>query len=394
VSVLLRVKGVGKAYPRLNHAGDRLRAFLQVLLGGRVSNVAQVLKEVDLEVRAGQSLGVIGVNGAGKSTLLKIIAGVLEPTVGTVELTGSVGALLELGAGFNTEYTGRENLRTAAALTGLRPSEIRAIEPEIIAFADIGDYIDEPIKHYSTGMVVRLGFGVIAAFKPDLLITDEVLAVGDESFQKKCIGWMESYLDQGGTLLLCSHSMFHIQKLCHQACWINEGRIHMLGDAFQVTQAYLAWHEKHLGQIEGAQAAASDHGHYRVSALALQDDPEHPCPDLAMGGELLVTGRVLSPDQRPPVISLGIVRADGTPVYGTTSEIDGHALKAVNEREYAFALRFLGLNLLPGSYVLRAQAMDPEGMRFYDDMGREFVVTGRSRELGIVQLSHEWVDVD
>jgi lipopolysaccharide transport system ATP-binding protein len=131
-----------------------------------------------------------------------------------------------------------------------------------------------------------------------------------------------------------------------------------------------------------------------VCALALQDDPDHPCPELAVGEDLLVTGRVLSPDRRAPVIALGIVRADGTPVYGTTSEIDGHTLKAVDGSEYAFALRFSDLNLLPGSYVLRAQAMDPEGMRFYDDVGREFLVTGRSRELGIVQLSHEWVDVD
>jgi len=263
-----------------------------------------------------------------------------------------------------------------------------------VAFADIGDYIDEPIKHYSTGMVVRLGFAVIAAFKPELLITDEVLAVGDESFQKKCIGWMESYLADGGTLLLCSHSMFHVQKLCHQVCWINEGRIHMLGDAFQVTQAYLAWHEKHQQKIEGAEAAARDHGHYRVSVLTLQNEPEHVCPDIAMGDDLLVSGRVLSPDGRAPVISLGIVRADGTPVYGTTSEIDGHSLQAAGDREYSFALHFRGLRLLPGSYVMRAQAMDPEGMRFYDDVGREFVVTGRSRELGIVQLSHEWVDSD
>lgn len=392
MSVLLQIQGISKEYPRLHHAGDRMRAFWQVVSGGRVRNVVSVLKDIDLEVRAGESLGVIGINGAGKSTLLRIIAGVLEPTGGTVELNGTVGALLELGAGFDTEYTGRENLRTAAALMGMRPSQVSAIEPEIVAFADIGDYMDEPIKHYSTGMVVRLGFAVIAAFKPDLLITDEILAVGDESFQKKCIRWMESYLADGGTVLLCSHSMFHVQKLCHQVCWIHEGRLHMLGDAFQVTQAYLAWHEKHLQQIEGAEAAARNHGHYRVSALALQDDPDHPCPNIAMDEDLLVSGRVLSPDNRAPVISLGIVRADGTPVYGTTSDIDGHALKPVGNREYAFALRFSRLNLLPGSYVLRAQAMDPEGMRFYDDVGREFVVTGRSRELGLVQLSHEWVD--
>jgi lipopolysaccharide transport system ATP-binding protein len=129
-------------------------------------------------------------------------------------------------------------------LHGITGANLREFTPKIIAFADIGNYIDEPIKHYSSGMIVRLGFAVIATLKPDLLITDEVLAVGDESFQKKCIAWMQNYLDGGGTLILVSHSMYHIQKLCKRACWLRGGRIEMLGDVFDVTQAYLAWHER------------------------------------------------------------------------------------------------------------------------------------------------------
>ena len=132
----------------------------------------------------------------------------------------------------------------AAALYGLAGAELRERLPEIIAFADIGDYIDEPVKHYSSGMVVRLGFAVVAALKPDLLITDEVLAVGDESFQKKCVRWMEDYLADGGTLILVSHSMYHVQKLCRHACWLRGGEVAMAGDVFDVTQAYLAYHER------------------------------------------------------------------------------------------------------------------------------------------------------
>src|SRR4030095_4907597 len=168
------------------------------LLRGRgARTVFRALDGVSLTLRRGESLGVIGENGAGKSTLLKIIAGVVKPTRGVVAVNGRVGALLELGSGFHPDYTGLANIDLAAALLGLVPAEIAAKREEIIALADIGAHTNEPIKHYSSGMVVRLGFAVATALAPDLLITDEVLAVGDESFQKKCIAWMERYLAEG-----------------------------------------------------------------------------------------------------------------------------------------------------------------------------------------------------
>ena len=201
-------------------------------------------KDVGLSIRRGESIAVIGENGAGKSTLLKLITGVLTPTTGSVQVFGKVGALLELGAGFHPEYSGRDNIAMAAALYGLSRADLDSRMDEIIAFADIGDYIEEPVKHYSSGMVVRLGFAMIASLKPDLLITDEVLAVGDESFQKKCVRWMEEYLANGGTLLLVSHSMYHVQKLCRHALWLSHGVVMQYGDVFDVTQGYLAWHER------------------------------------------------------------------------------------------------------------------------------------------------------
>jgi len=186
-SLLVRAQGLGKSYPRSHRPGDRLRA-LGRLLGGRVDlDAHEVLRDVTLDVHRGESVGIIGANGAGKSTLLKLITGVLTPSRGSVEVHGNVGALLELGAGFHLEYSGRDNIAMAAALRGLTSRELKERLPGIIAFADIGDYIDEPVKHYSSGMVVRLGFAVVASLAPDLLITDEVLAVGDESFQRKCV---------------------------------------------------------------------------------------------------------------------------------------------------------------------------------------------------------------
>ncbi len=221
--VLVSAQGLGKTYPRSHRSSDRLRALARLLLNRVDHDAHRVLHDISLEIRRGESVGIIGENGAGKSTLLKLITGVLTPTTGSVAVHGSIGALLELGAGFNPEYTGRENVAMAAALRGLSGRALSERMPSIIEFADIGDYIDEPVKHYSSGMVVRLGFAVVAALRPDLLITDEVLAVGDESFQRKCVRWMEDYLEGGGTLLLVSHSMYHVQKLCRHALWLRAG---------------------------------------------------------------------------------------------------------------------------------------------------------------------------
>src|SRR6185312_12000149 len=178
--------------------------------------------------------------------------GVIEPTRGNVVVNGRVGALLELGAGFHPEYSGLANIELAAALLGLSPREIAAKRDEIVAFADIGEHIRDPIKQYSSGMVVRLGFAVATALAPEILITDEVLAVGDESFQKRCIAWMERFLDGGGTLLLCSHSMYHIQKLCRQALWLKDGRVAQYGPAEDVTRAYLTYHEEKTAAAKAA----------------------------------------------------------------------------------------------------------------------------------------------
>ena len=240
---LVSMRGVTKDYPRISTGGDRLRTLAALLFRREDIPHFRALDSIDLEVRRGESLGIVGENGAGKSTLLKILAGVVRPTRGEVRVQGRVGALLELGSGFHPDYTGRENIFLSSALMGLSRREARGKVDSIVEFADIGKHIDEPIKHYSSGMAVRLGFAVATALEPELLITDEVLAVGDESFQKKCIAWLQRYLAGGGTLLLCSHSMFHVQTLCRRAVWLHHGAMRMQGESFDVTREYLTYHE-------------------------------------------------------------------------------------------------------------------------------------------------------
>lgn len=386
-SPLLTLEHVGKDYAKVDNRGGQLRLVWDLLRGHGAAHVYRALDDVTFSLRAGESLGIVGENGAGKSTLLKIVAGVMPPTRGRVAVNGRVGALLELGSGFHPEYTGLANIDLAAALLGLSPDEIASKRDEIIAFADIGEHIHDPIKHYSSGMVVRLGFAVATALRPHILITDEVLAVGDESFQKKCIAWIEEYLAEGGTLLLCSHSMYHIQKLCRHALWLRGGRVERYGPAMDVTQAYLAFHEEKSAREKmpiDARAAASA-GVYAVQTLELL-----PGEVVAQGGDLTISGEVYSPDGRTPVVLVGVVRADGTPVYGVSTDMDGVTPVRLAADRFAFSLSLPAVALLPGKYFLRAHALDPEGVRLFDHVERPLVVTGDSREMGFVRLPHRW----
>ena len=389
--VLVVAQGLGKSYPRVFRPRDRLRALGRLLSGRDVVDSVPVLRDVNLSVRRGESLGLIGENGAGKSTLLKLLTGVLTPSAGKVEVNGRIGALLELGAGFHVEYNGRDNIAMSAALYGLGGEEMREKLPQIVAFADIGRYIDEPVKHYSSGMVVRLGFAIVAALKPDLLITDEVLAVGDESFQKKCVRWMEDYLDHGGTLILVSHSMYHIQKLCRQACWLRQGEIAAAGDVFDVTQAYLAFHERKLaGDTPTRESITAQGLEFHLLELSLNGLAQEVPVFVDRGSSLCVRARIHSRDGREPVVAFGITRADGTAVYGVSSEMDGVKPVAESANVYIAEIQFDDLCLLPGAYAVRAHPMDSEGVRLFDTLERGLVVRGNSREFGLVRLSHSW----
>ena len=383
---LLELDGVGKDYPRLDAVGSRVRLVYRLLRGAPPGSVFRALDGVTLSMQRGESVGVVGENGAGKSTLLKIVAGVVKPTRGSVQVNGRIAALLELGSGFHPDYAGSANIDLAGALLGLAPEEIAAKRDDIIAFADIGDHIDDPVKTYSSGMVVRLGFAIATALSPDVLITDEVFAVGDESFQKKCIAWMERYLSDGGTLLLCSHSMYHVQKLCAKALWLDHGKPRMYGDATTVAREYLAFHEAKLqAHTSHTQMIAGD---YRITSLQLLPASNGAEVDPETGFSVSVTIR--SPDARPPVVVIGVVRVDGTPIYGTTSEVDGVQPRREADDRYSFDVAFSALPLLPGHYRLRAHAMDPEGMRVFDLHEVPFVIAGSTRELGFCRLPHRW----
>ncbi len=391
-AVLIRAEGLSKHYARLQGAGSGLRMLASAWNRKPPAEAFIALDDVSFEVRRGQSLAIVGENGAGKSTLLKLIAGVVKPTRGQVAVNGSMSALLELGSGFHPEYTGLQNIELSAALLGIPSAQFAEKRQQIIEFADIGDAIHKPIKTYSSGMVVRLGFAVATAMNPDLLITDEVMAVGDEAFQKKCIRWVERYLARGGTLLLVSHSMYHVQKLCTHAIWLEHGRVRMAADAMRVSQAYLAVAQEKDDRSEARHATTEPSidpaGLYRVENLTINDALKAPV--IEMGASVSVRGDIFSPDGRAPQVMMGLLRADGLPIYGTGSELDNITLKESAPKVFSFDFCYDSLPLLPGQYTLRVHAMDPEGMRLFDTVERVLQVRGATRELGVVRLAHRW----
>jgi len=226
--------------PRLERAVAPMMRLLGKQTGGRTyCRQHWALRDVSFSVEAGETLGVIGRNGAGKSTLLQLICGTLTPTSGHVEVRGRVGALLELGSGFNPEFTGRENVYLNATVLGLGPDEIDAKLEDILAFADIGEYVDQPIKTYSSGMAMRLAFAVIAHVNADILIIDEALAVGDAYFQQKCMRWLRRFRETG-SVLFCGHDVGAMINLCNRAVWLERGSVEAYGDAKNVCEAYSA----------------------------------------------------------------------------------------------------------------------------------------------------------
>lgn len=395
-SPLVCLQNVGKDFPVASTGLRHLQTIWSLLTGRGDYAHFSALRGIDLKIYAGQSFGLIGENGAGKTTLLKIIAGVIKPSTGKMEINCRVGALLELGAGFHPEYTGRENIYLTAALMGMSKSDIADNISSIIDFADIGEHIDKQIKHYSSGMFIRLGFAIITALRPDLLITDEVLAVGDESFQKKCIKWMESYLSDGGTLMLCSHSMYHINKVCHKALWLHRGQPRLYGDSSDVTREYLAHFEEKNCKVK------EDRSHnvtpekntdekYAMRELWLEDQNRNHASSVTNGEDVYVCGTAYSPDQRIPVVAVGVLRADGTPVYGISTEVDRFQPNELGPNSFGFTLHFKRLPLLPGKYLIRAHAMDPEGMRLFDPMECPLNVLGQTREIGLCCIEHAWL---
>ncbi|MFH1279203.1 MAG: ABC transporter ATP-binding protein [Candidatus Eisenbacteria bacterium] len=239
---ILECRGVLKRYHYYSHRTTTMREWFIRALKGRPTHVKGpefVLGKVDLQVKRGEVVALVGPNGSGKSTLLRLIAGIYKPTEGSIEIRGRLAAVMELGVGFHPELTGAENAALSGAIMGLRPKELQSVLPEIFEFADIGGFIDTPVKYYSSGMQARLAFAVSMGVEPDIILLDEVLAVGDESFRHRCYERLESFRASGRTILMVSHDLEGVRRFCERAIWLDGGRIRASGPSGDVVDAYL-----------------------------------------------------------------------------------------------------------------------------------------------------------
>jgi lipopolysaccharide transport system ATP-binding protein len=355
----INVNNLGKAYKQYDSRWGRLAEWLLPRRAPR-HRLKWVLQDVSFQLAPGEAVGIIGINGAGKSTLLKLITGTTQPTTGGVAIGGRVAALLELGMGFHPDFTGRQNAYMAGQLIGLTVEEIDTLMPEIEAFADIGDYIDQPVRVYSSGMQMRLAFSVATARRPDVLIVDEALSVGDAYFQHKSFDRIRAFRKLGTTLLIVSHDRAAMQSICDRAILLDRGRLAREGTPEEVMDYYNALIAEREGSTveqvrtpEGRVQTTSGNGQATVTAITLEDDQGKPLEVANVG--VPVTLRVQVRIHAPlPRLVLGYMIKDrlGQAIYGTNThhmEQPLEQLQAGETIEYRF--RF-PLNLGAGSYSI------------------------------------------
>ncbi|HEY8021674.1 MAG TPA: ABC transporter ATP-binding protein [Thermoanaerobaculia bacterium] len=364
------------------------------------------LEEITFAQSRGEGLALIGENGAGKSTLLKILAGITAPTTGSARVAGKIASILELGSGFHPEFTGRQNIALNAAMLGLSADEVARKMPVIVEWSELGEFIDQPVKVYSTGMSMRLGFSIATQVEPDVLIIDEALSVGDGYFQKKCMDRLREFVESGGTLLFCSHAMYYVSAFCQRALWLRQGKVEALGGVGEVVREY----ENFLLAKSSAQIAAHPEPEpAKASAPGMEAAPEPP-PSLARltavrlagaGSErtLLACGdpleiEVLWETSEPRLgfhVGVGINRIDGVEVASFGTQVDGLPPIA-GRRRHGVRLLLPSLPLVKGEFTLYIFLLDDGGLHVYDQklVPRAFTVESPAYAFGLIRAEHRW----
>jgi ABC-type polysaccharide/polyol phosphate transport system ATPase subunit len=373
--------------------GSPLGRLLERLPGERTYHRAvHALSDISFRVQPGTCVGLIGGNGAGKSTLLKILTGTTFPSAGRYAIRGRVAGLLELGAGFHHDFTGRENIYMNAAMMGFSRKEMRTKYHEILEFSELEDFIDAPIRTYSSGMICRLGFSVAVATDPDVLIIDEILAVGDMHFQRKCVDRIWDYKNRGKTMFFCSHSLYDVRQICDSAIWLKDGRVQLLDDAVRVTNDY-ATYENQLGakQDFAMQATEGDRDQPRILSVKLIDARTGEPRNLYGPGDAVAV-RVhvrngATPE--PLVVAVGATRKEGLLLFAHSTGFDKVPLTF---REGIVTMELPNLRLLAGELVVPVWLLDARGVHRFHEMPAEqnLIVENRTKDLGVILHEHSW----
>jgi ABC-type polysaccharide/polyol phosphate transport system ATPase subunit len=393
----VEAEGLGKCYRAFARPLDRI---LEAGTLGRWKRHQEfwAIRDVDFRLKPGASLGLVGANGAGKSTLLKVLAGVTAPSRGRYRINGRVASLLELGAGFHADFTGRMNIVTNGVMMGYSRREMRDKLDEIVEFAELGHYMDQPVRTYSSGMALRLAFAIAAAIDPEVLIIDEVFAVGDMYFQKKCVDKIYSFRNRGRTIVFCSHSLYDIRQLCDQAIWMRDGRPAAVGSSVEVTNEYTAYQREHI-EVGIAKEIASE---------MPPENARGPAPTILdarlyfkgtdVETYLVTTGDSVelrvwwsNPDHQRKNIEIGTAfyRQDMTLLIGMGTHLDGYRLSGASG---CLVLELDPIELLSGQFTVPVVLFDEGGVHRYQEfiLRQNVVVRTPTKQVGLVRAPHAW----
>lgn len=355
------------------------------------------VNDVNLDIFPGESVGILGQNGSGKSTLLKLITRILHPTTGRITVQGRIGALLELGAGFHPELTGRENIFLNASILGLSKHDIQTHFDSVVAFSELEDFIDTPVKYYSSGMYMRLGFSVAVHVNPQILIVDEILAVGDQAFQEKCINHIYGMKRRGTTIILVSHNLDMMRKLCDRLIWIEKGKIRDQGVPEEMIQKYLVFlqtrEHRSLFQANNNFERMGT-GDVEITAVHLLDENKKEQPVFVTGKPFTIEIHYLAHQPVPkPEFGLAIFREDGVQVNGPNTQFSGLDIEEIAGAGVV-SYHVPELPLLPARYVISVAVHDSRYPITYDHHDKAYtfqVSNGKTREIfGMVLMPATW----
>mgnify|MGYP000211518937 CR=1 FL=1 len=396
---VISLQGVDKCYQLYAQPVDRLKQF--VWRGKR--NFYQdfwALRNINLQINAGEVIGIVGCNGAGKSTLLQLICGTLSPSAGDITVNGRIAALLELGAGFNPEFSGRENVWMNAAILGLSDEEIGERFDDIVAFSGISDFIDQPVKTYSSGMYVRLAFAVATSVDPDILIIDEALSVGDGAFARKSFDRIMQLKAAGKTILFCSHSLYHIEAICDRAIWLNRGEVAKSGGPAAVISAYDLFLAGQDSQTETEMAVQNTSGNAPAGSARIT---KVECRVGQQSGKTLALQSLQSTlnikiffvgdtSLPAPSVAVSIVTKNETLIASASSKNDDIVLTRAADGSGSALLILPKCPLLKGEYYINVFLACEQALHVYDHAQHvaELYVSQSGLEQGFVSLPHTW----
>jgi ABC-type polysaccharide/polyol phosphate transport system ATPase subunit len=396
---VIEAKGLAKSYRIYGNPYHRLLEQMPWNKRPRHREV-KALHDISFAVQRGECMGLIGSNGAGKSTLLKVLSGTTYPTAGSYTVRGRVTSLLELGAGFHIAFSGRENIFMNAAMMGFSRKEAQKKYDEIVEFSELGDFINAPVRTYSSGMAARLGFSVAVATEPDLLIIDEILAVGDMNFRKKCVDKIWSYKKQGKSMFFCSHSLYDVRQICERAIWMNKGRMELIGDSVTVTNEYASYESRGEGDgdvvsdpkpfADVPKQPASPDLPRIVQGVILDPRTMQPRNTFAPGDTVAIRVHIKNGKQREKLqLGIGARRNDGTECFTHSTQFDD---KSFDFAEGQVTLFLDNLRLLSGTFTVVLYLLDAAGVHRYEERPttEQLVVQNRTKDLGLFLQDHRW----